>query len=209
MAGSDLQSAATTGTVYHCLCSQMLLYLPPALLLSTLPKRVVDGSHICPLVQSIEHNNGKAGILLDSVQDSNTVVVKFEDGFEKRYLLECARCGITMGWFLDGRYGEGGLALTRQLKDADVVLLVSLRLILALFIPCKFRYHGWTLTKYAFVTADNKHLVGFSEVQTCRQAGCKPYGKLYLNEVLYPQQQDHMAENPLSQDRRLTWGVLS
>lgn len=66
--------------------------------------------------------------------DTAATVLKLDDGFEKRYPVRCARCGLAAGYFLDasafaGREGEvgprrdvlyvlpGGLMTTEEMRE--------------------------------------------------------------------------------------------
>lgn len=64
--------------------------------------------------------------------DEEAVVLKLEDGFEKRYAMRCGRCDLQVGYMLDrasfdeassGRKGDvvyllpGGLMSTEEMKQ--------------------------------------------------------------------------------------------
>jgi hypothetical protein len=108
---------------YHCLCTSLLLSTTHTL--SSLPIRqsnnsVSDNAIILPLPSSppslsssqSQTNNGKApesnsvhtippagySILLGLQADSKTTIIRREDGFEKRVLYKCGRCGVVVGY---------------------------------------------------------------------------------------------------------------
>lgn len=52
-------------------------------------------------------------------------MLKLKDGFEKRYFVRCGRCGVRVGYFLDGgNFEEEGGSLSRGGRG-DVVLLLQ------------------------------------------------------------------------------------
>lgn len=84
---------------YHCLCTELLLatFAP----LQHLPKRKGDGAKICKIAKS-DLPTPEAVVLSGStLNDDTPVVLKLEDGFEKRYHLHCTRCDLKIGYRLD------------------------------------------------------------------------------------------------------------
>lgn len=77
--------------IYHCLCTQLVLATTTAI--DLLPRRKVDDSSIATA----------GGTVLEQrlSTDQTPLVVRLEDGFEKRYLVRCSRCGLTVGYHLD------------------------------------------------------------------------------------------------------------
>ena len=82
---------------YHCLCTTLIVatkYELEALPTRALP--ALDGAIILPL-QPREQDV----ILQNVVSDSKAVIIRREDGFEKRKLLRCNRCSLVLGYQLD------------------------------------------------------------------------------------------------------------
>jgi len=140
---------------YHCLCSTLLLATPYPL--SALPHRAppsLDRAYILPLPplsrpspQKAEDDANEsstnvksepgidAGVILPSLLTQNmrparkVVVVRREDGFEKRRVHRCGRCGVGVGYEILGQEGElkerviylleGGLVTTGQMGKEE------------------------------------------------------------------------------------------
>ncbi|EME79614.1 uncharacterized protein MYCFIDRAFT_142614 [Pseudocercospora fijiensis CIRAD86] len=91
--------ATPTVSTYHCICSELLLATP--IPLDTLPLRQSDKSHICKINQG-ESIAADSAVLTKAARfDSNSLILKLEDGFEKRYLIKCGRCGVAFAYRLD------------------------------------------------------------------------------------------------------------
>ena len=133
---------------YHCLCTQLLLATP--YILSDLPKRQapgLDGARILPLGKpsnnqedermvnpdplhedpgSVENGNDESdrvqySLLLNTTLDRRAVVVRREDGFEKRWIRRCARCRTGIGYVLHENLGRGeGMGAVYLLEDGLV-----------------------------------------------------------------------------------------
>ena len=88
-------------TIYHCICTQLILASTHPL--AQFPTRKGDGSYICTTTTgTIPSPDESCHLADDSVStDSDPVVLKLEDGFEKRYVLKCSRCDLTIGYQLD------------------------------------------------------------------------------------------------------------
>lgn len=86
-------NATMATTTYHCICTELALATSTPL--PELPKRKSDGSFICNISDStcILH-------IAISAEERSTVL-KLEDGFEKRYAVNCARCGLLFAYQLD------------------------------------------------------------------------------------------------------------
>lgn len=103
---------------YHCLCTTLILATNYDL--DSLPHRAEparDSAKIVPL-----NARGEDGVmhveLHNTVQDRDTVMVRRDDGFEKRVLMRCTRCRLVVGYWLDeAQFGDGGV-------KADEVLYV-------------------------------------------------------------------------------------
>jgi hypothetical protein len=84
---------------YHCICSELVLatFGP----LENLPKRKGDGAVICKITNS--DLPIPSGVVLSgsTFETDNPVMLKLDDGFEKRYGLQCRRCDLQIGYYLD------------------------------------------------------------------------------------------------------------
>ena len=136
---------------YHCLCSQLLLATPYALsALPKRQSPALDGARILPLGkppttqddedmlhpdEATERNqddelekNGnnestevQYSLLLNTTLDRRAVVVRREDGFEKRWVRRCGRCRTGIGYVLIGKMEEGeGMGVVYLLEDGLV-----------------------------------------------------------------------------------------
>ncbi len=90
---------------YHCICTELILaaFTP----LQNLHKRKCDSALICKSERS-EVPVPEGVVLSGSTEDVETpVVFRLEDGFEKRYFLQCKRCDLKVGYRLDKtHFGE-------------------------------------------------------------------------------------------------------
>lgn len=105
---------------YHCLCTNVLLASTHPL--SSLPRRSPEGkdnAYILPLPASSAENGGldvalrnedgdsrqpDSGyyvVLMNTKMDRKAIIVRKEDGFEKKYIQRCRRCNLTVGYQLD------------------------------------------------------------------------------------------------------------
>lgn len=109
---------------YHCLCSTLLLATPYPL--AALPRRAppsLDRAYILPLPplsptpskpNADSEPSPNTAPILPSLLTQNMrparklVVVRREDGFEKRRVHRCGRCGVCVGYEIVGEEGEGG-----------------------------------------------------------------------------------------------------
>ncbi|KAF2774478.1 hypothetical protein EJ03DRAFT_347077 [Teratosphaeria nubilosa] len=97
MAGENGETSSNAGySTYHCLCSQLIIAtLGP---LNTLPTRERYGDHIAKdyaLAPGSVKVNDKA------------IILKLDDGYEKRYLASCRRCRSNLGYHMDLEQFEG------------------------------------------------------------------------------------------------------
>ena len=75
---------------------------------------------------SAENGNDDLGtvqysLLLNTTLDRRAVVVRREDGFEKRWIRRCARCRTGIGYVLNESLGRGeGMGVVYLLEDALV-----------------------------------------------------------------------------------------
>ena len=84
---------------YHCICWELVLatFVP----LENLPKRKGDGAAICKITDS--DLPIPSGVVLSGtrIEANSPMILKLEDGFEKRYVLQCRRCDLQIGYYLD------------------------------------------------------------------------------------------------------------
>jgi hypothetical protein len=97
---------------YHCLCSTLLLSTTHNL--TSLPRRSssneggLDAAIILPLPPSPPTSELKQEgytTLLSQPRDSTPIIIRREDGFEKRHLLKCQRCNLIYGYEIAGEKG--------------------------------------------------------------------------------------------------------
>lgn len=87
-------------TTYHCFCSQLVLATRRPL--EKFDKRRKDGAYIAELATSGIHIEGAVQLASGgAVTAKAPTVIRLEDGFEKRYLVSCARCSLKLGYQLD------------------------------------------------------------------------------------------------------------
>lgn len=147
MASQDSNAEAmgiSKGHTYHCLCSQLIF--SSSLPLSQYSRRAGEGldkAYILPLLpsfsdvdedgdasgqsKSLEQPSsasipaGSVATLLNTSLDEKPMVVRREDGFEKRYLQRCGRCRLVVGYQLDKSQYDGSKSFGRR---DDVVYIL-------------------------------------------------------------------------------------
>jgi len=134
---------------YHCLCTTLLLATPHAL--ATLPRRAppsLDRAFILPLPpfpstqdpspSTPPTSNGESpeteptpppSLILPSFRPQRkVVVVQRADGWERRRVWRCGRCGVGVGYETEGAQGvkerviyllEGGLVETGEMVGGE------------------------------------------------------------------------------------------
>jgi hypothetical protein len=118
-------NSARTITTYHCICAQLLLASTQSI--TSLPTRSSpDRSSILrlPAASHAPEDLSEYATLFGTVLDRDAVVIRGEEGFEKRYLQRCGRCKVVVGYMLDwGQFGDadGGGKVGRR---EDVVYLL-------------------------------------------------------------------------------------
>jgi hypothetical protein len=139
---SSTTSPANVQT-YHCICASLLLATTHTL--STLPRRAapsLDAAIILPLPSSppsfSSAEGGEAGeseadedipaegysMLLGMIQDTKPMIIRREDGFEKRLAFRCSRCSVVVGYEILGAEktaGEGHAGRIVYLLPAGTV----------------------------------------------------------------------------------------
>jgi hypothetical protein len=124
---------------YHCICSQIIL--ATTVPLSKFSRRSgsgLDKAHIVPLLTSSSTSNDndeqfemnkqshvsefpQCAVVVGAVLDSKAIIIRREDGFEKRYLQRCGRCGLVVGYHLDSSQYNGAKGTGRE---GDVVYVL-------------------------------------------------------------------------------------
>lgn len=94
-----------TVLTYHCLCTELVL--ATTVPIKDVPTRESDNSLICTSTDGNSFTPGTSILKTAVTTDELPVVLKLEDGFEKRYLVKCGRCGLTLGYQLDLSQFEG------------------------------------------------------------------------------------------------------
>lgn len=122
---------------YHCLCSTHLLTTP--YLLSSLPQRAFpshDHARILPLplfppstTNERHHREREDDRVLPSLLSPNLkttrkpVVIQREDGWEKRRIWRCGRCGLGIGYEVLGE--EGAVASGGEKRSEKTIFLLE------------------------------------------------------------------------------------
>lgn len=120
------QSAMSVNT-YYCICATFIL--ATTYKLEALPKRaspVQDQSTILPLVTE---SATPASSLHNVIEDRKPIVIRREDGFEKRDLLRCSRCHLPVAYKLKDSRADldvvyilpDGLVTTEKMKEGIAV----------------------------------------------------------------------------------------
>ena len=84
---------------HHCLCSTLLFATTGPI--SHFSARKCDDARILQISTSESLGTHSAVLTEAIVTDAEPVMFKLPDGFEKRYLSKCQRCGLTVGYLLD------------------------------------------------------------------------------------------------------------
>jgi hypothetical protein len=125
----DLHSSATA---WHCLCSTLVLVTQYEL--EQLPKRASPGQDsaiILPVsINESEQTDSPMSALHNLLQDRKPIIVRREDGFEKRAPLRCTRCKLIVAYKVLDASGTanterifflpGGLMTTEDMKLGKV-----------------------------------------------------------------------------------------
>ncbi|KAJ9609787.1 hypothetical protein H2200_006115 [Cladophialophora chaetospira] len=109
------ESPSTQSYTYHCLCSTLILTTTHEV--QSLPHRqepVQDAALILPppvevtRSETIEAQTTQSfsSILLNVATERRPIIIRRDDGFEKRTLLRCTRCKIVIGYSLDDIHWE-------------------------------------------------------------------------------------------------------
>ena len=94
--GNGAPANAGNGSVitYHCLCTHLVM--ATNITLANMPKRQVDAA-ATSTTGSLATTLTMPGLSTDD----KAMILKLEDGFEKRYPVRCSRCGLMAGYQLD------------------------------------------------------------------------------------------------------------
>jgi hypothetical protein len=111
-ATSVAEDALGSINTYHCICHSLILGIRNTL--ESYPTRASskDGARI--LSPSSEPQ------IVHIVEERKPMVIRREDGFEKRTLLRCERCRLVVGYRLDGDHFEDG---NRELGQETLYVL--------------------------------------------------------------------------------------
>ncbi|KAK4628938.1 hypothetical protein CLAFUW4_08138 [Fulvia fulva] len=107
-------------TTYHCLCTELVL--GTTVPLEDLPKRQSDASIICKITAAESLSQGGSVFTSAVDTDDKAVVLKLDDGFEKRYAVRCSRCGLMLGYQLDRSQFEESKEKLGRREDVVYVL---------------------------------------------------------------------------------------
>ena len=100
----------------------MELVLAAVAPLNSLPKRLGDGASICKLSKDNSLTGSDCILTSSTVIEDKALLLKLEDGFEKRHAVRCSRCGLMLGYQLDlAQFEESKNDLGRR---EDVVYVV-------------------------------------------------------------------------------------
>lgn len=95
----------TAPETHHCPCTTLLLALPATYTLASLPHRRAESLTSTlilpiPLPTTTTTTSPLQPRILNSALDLKPLVVRRSDGFEKRWLWRCQRCGVPWGYQL-------------------------------------------------------------------------------------------------------------
>lgn len=117
---------------YHCICNELVaaVFGP----LQDAQKRSKDNAAICTLSSSTIPSKGSIVLSSSTHIEDEALVLKLDDGFEKRYAVRCGRCDLQIAYMLDqasfdeassGRKSDvvyllpGGLMSTDEMKEGN------------------------------------------------------------------------------------------
>lgn len=125
---------------YHCLCTNLIL--GTTFLLSRLPQRAkpcLDSAYILPCpsgsLDRADLDSGDFGddedlamggnhTFLLSLTAEGPLMIRGEEGFEKRWPLRCKRCKLIVGYQLDSSQFKQNVATLSSGKKDDVIYLL-------------------------------------------------------------------------------------
>ncbi len=133
----EQSSLGFSAQTYHCICSTLII--ATCYDLKQLPIRDSssrDQAIICPLGNSefdqggsVDENPSKS-TLHNVTADRKPLIIRREDGFEKRVSIRCTRCNLIIGYRVEGDVASanertvfllpGGLLRTEDMKAGKV-----------------------------------------------------------------------------------------
>ncbi|RMZ30727.1 hypothetical protein D0859_05177 [Hortaea werneckii] len=96
-------------TTYHCLCSELIVALPK------------------PLEQLLRREGDASYTTVNASIAEDAIIMKLEDGFEKRYPVACRRCSLPIGYHLDLCQFEDSKSSSGPLSDVLYILSGALQ----------------------------------------------------------------------------------
>lgn len=103
---------ASSPRTYHCLCTTLIVATNYNL--DSLPVRAapsLDQAKILPVENESQDDSHTK--LHNIVSDRKAIIVRREDGFEKRLLLRCQRCNLVLAFQLGGAQVDEGTESNR------------------------------------------------------------------------------------------------
>jgi hypothetical protein len=116
-------SPPTPVHTYHCLCTTLILTTAHSL--QTLPRRpgpIQDSAIILAPPVNVTRSSAiekettqtASSVLLNVAPERKPVIIRRDDGFEKRTLLRCTRCKLVIGYNIDEAQWENVEADLKQ-----------------------------------------------------------------------------------------------
>lgn len=93
---------------YHCLCTTFILATNHDL--ESLPVRADPARDQAKILPMNAADGCQHVVLQNIVSDRKAVIIRREDGFEKRRLVRCSRCNLVVGYKLDEAQFKDGQA---------------------------------------------------------------------------------------------------
>lgn len=108
-----------SGQTYHCICSTLILATKYDI--EALPTRK-EPAHDQAIILPLSTENGQGpptSTLHNLLPDATPLIVRREDGFDRRIVLRCSRCKLIIGYKLD----QAGLATSGgRVQDVMYIL---------------------------------------------------------------------------------------
>ncbi|EMF10603.1 uncharacterized protein SEPMUDRAFT_89843, partial [Sphaerulina musiva SO2202] len=107
-------------STYHCICSEVLFASTRPL--TEFATRQSDSAAICTIISNSNNSSSNSNNNHKKEEDFPCLILKLDDGFEKRYPVQCPRCGVCFAYQLDGsQWVEDGNENEKEKeKDDDV-----------------------------------------------------------------------------------------
>ncbi|KAL9527404.1 hypothetical protein SMMN14_08718, partial [Sphaerulina musiva] len=114
--------SSTHISTYHCICSEVLFASTRPL--TEFATRQSDSAAICTIINNSNNSSSNSNSNHKKEEDFPCLILKLDDGFEKRYPVQCPRCGVCFAYQLDGsQWVEDGNEKEKEKekeKDDDV-----------------------------------------------------------------------------------------